>query len=62
MENAQPVADAIALLERLDVDEDGAFYIREDEWMNMDEWLIKELPKLVPDDEEDIGEEEWGFL
>ena len=31
MENAQPVADAIALLERLDVDEDGAFYIREDE-------------------------------
>jgi len=26
--------------------------------MNMDEWLIKELPKLVPDDEEDIGEEE----
>tara|TARA_R100000278_G_scaffold101999_1_gene78549 strand:- start:317 stop:454 length:138 start_codon:yes stop_codon:yes gene_type:complete len=28
IDNAQPVADAIALLKRLDVDEDGAFYFR----------------------------------
>ena len=28
MENIQPVADAIALLERLDVDEDGVLYFR----------------------------------
>jgi len=26
--------------------------------MKMIDWIIKELPKLVPDDEEDIGEEE----
>lgn len=30
MDNAQPVADAIALLERLSVDEEGAMYIKED--------------------------------
>jgi len=29
MDNAQPVADAIALLERLSVDEKGAFYFKE---------------------------------
>jgi len=28
-ENIQPVSDAIALLERLDVDEDGVLYFRE---------------------------------
>jgi len=26
--------------------------------MKMIDWIIKELPKLVSDDEEDIGEEE----
>lgn len=30
VDNAQPVADAITLLERLSVDEAGAFYFKED--------------------------------
>ncbi len=30
MDNAQPVTDAIALLERLSVDEAGALYLKED--------------------------------
>ena len=31
MENIQPVSDAIELLQRLDVDEDGVLYFRRDE-------------------------------
>ena len=31
IDNVQPVADAIALLKRLDVNENGVLYIREDE-------------------------------